>query len=400
MTDRIAFCLLAAAAFGIAFTIAAGQAAFGLATAATGVMLLRERRAPDWTRLSLFALAFVALALIAGIMGLDPARSVSKIKRLLWFAAIPVTATLVTTPDRFRRLLAAFAAGTVVASAESCFVKPLRAWTEWKEGAPGATDYWTSLIHQGSMTDAQMIMLGLVVSLGFLAASARSDRRARALWVAALALQAVALVLNFKRGSWVCAAAVCGSLGFILWGRRWAWLLAALAVAALALPPVRTRIADVRAELTGEKGGRMVMWTQVAPRLVREHPAGVGYAALNNDMMRAVAPTVEPGRRHLHANVAQILVELGWAGLALYALWIAAAIADAARGVARLRSRAAPAADRMAALAVLLMLVALTLNGLVEYNFGDSEIIMVYGMLMGLAGAGLAMPDRAPGLQA
>lgn len=398
MTDRIAFCLLAAAAFGIAFTIAMGQAAFGLAAAATGVMLARERRAPDWTRLSLFALAFVALALTTGILGLDPARSVSKIKRLLWFAAIPITATLVTTPERFRRLLVAFAAGTVVASVESCFVKPFRAWTEWKEGAPGATDYWTSLIHQGSMTDAQMIMLGLVVSLGFLAASAPSDRRARALWIAALALQAGALVLNFKRGSWVCAAAVCGSFGFILWGRRWAWLLAALAVAALALPPVRTRIADVRAELTGEKGGRMVMWTQVAPRLVREHPTGVGYAALNNDLMRAVAPTVERGRRHLHANVAQILVELGWAGLALYALWIAAAISDAGRGVARLRSRAAPAADRMAAVAVLLMLMALTLNGLVEYNFGDSEIIMVYGMLMGLAGAGLAMTDRAPGL--
>ncbi len=388
MMNRIAFCLLAAASFSIAFSIALGEVAFTLAAATTVALLVRERHGPTWTRLSLFALAFLFLALATGVMGLDPTRSVSKIKRLLWFTAIPVTATLVTTPERFRRLLAAFAAGTVAASAETCFLKPVRAWTEWKAGAPGATDYWTSLIHQGSMTDAQMIMLGIIVSLGFLAAASR-EGRPRAIWLAALTLQAVALILNFKRGSWVCAAAVGGTFGFVIWGRRWAWLLAALAVAALALPPVRTRLADIRAELSGEKGGRMIMWTQVAPRLVREHPTGVGYAALNNDMMRAVAPGVERGRRHLHANIAQILVELGWAGLALYALWIAAALADAGRGAARLRT--APVSQRMAAWSVLLMLVALTLNGLVEYNFGDSEIILVYGVLMGLAGAGLAI---------
>jgi hypothetical protein len=45
------------------------------------------------------------------------------------------------------------------------------------------------------------------------------------------------------------------------------------------------------------------------------------------------------------------------------------------------------------AVVVMLLLAGLLLNGLVEYNFGDTEIIFIYALVMGLAGSG-QFPDR------
>ena len=41
-----------------------------------------------------------------------------------------------------------------------------------------------------------------------------------------------------------------------------------------------------------------------------------------------------------------------------------------------------------AACMVVLLLAGLMLNGLVEYNFGDTEMMFVYAVMMGLAVAG------------
>jgi O-antigen ligase len=90
----------------------------------------------------------------------------------------------------------------------------------------------------------------------------------------------------------------------------------------------------------------------------------------------------------VHANWAQVLVETGWLGLVVYLVWMGKALADGVRWVGL--TRAGPTGDRIVATAVLLILAGLFLNGLVEYNFGDTELMMVYAVVMGLAGGGMA----------
>ena len=103
-------------------------------------------------------------------------------------------------------------------------------------------------------------------------------------------------------------------------------------------------------------------------------------------------PKVEANRNHLHANWAQVLVETGWLGLGLYLVWMGKALADGIQWV-RL-TRAGPSSERVVATSVLLVLGGLLLNGLVEYNFGDTELMFVYAVAMGLAGGGLASLSR------
>jgi O-antigen ligase len=103
-------------------------------------------------------------------------------------------------------------------------------------------------------------------------------------------------------------------------------------------------------------------------------------------MMKEIAPHVESQRDHLHSNPVQILVATGCVGLALYLAWMAAAVSD---GVRFCRAAAREGGtDQMVAAALLLMLAALLLNGIVEYNFGDGELVLFYGFLMGALAAG------------
>ena len=107
-----------------------------------------------------------------------------------------------------------------------------------------------------------------------------------------LAVEILALILNFKRGTWFCAFGM-GALFMLLQVRaRYVLALLALGALTLAAPTVRQRLAGLSGEFREGGGGRMTMWTRIAPPLVREHPwKGIGYRALTNERMRALAPT-------------------------------------------------------------------------------------------------------------
>ena len=135
------------------------------------------------------------------------------------------------------------------------------------------------------------------------------------------------------------------------------------------------------------------MWFKVAPRLIHERPFGIGYGALTNRIMRYADRHVEPNRNHLHSNIAQVLVETGWIGFALYAAWMLASLRDHIRWLARARGESKPA--QTVAFAFLLLFGGLLLNGLVEYNFGDTQLMMLYAIVMGIS-ARQALPSCVP----
>jgi hypothetical protein len=53
-------------------------------------------------------------------------------------------------------------------------------------------------------------------------------------------------------------------------------------------------------------------------------------------------------------------------------------------------------ADKILSLGLLLALFALMCNGLVEFNFADAEIVVIYAMLMGCIAAGLDRKEASP----
>ncbi len=379
--DQWAFITLLATIFSITFSIALGQLFAGITFLLFLVGWVRGRIALCVPAVLWLVVAFVVVAVATSWRGGGGSGLLGRTGKLLWFVLIPVTASLADRPTRAGKAIWAFLFGCLVLAVKDLVRNPFQAW---RNPQP---DFLTSLIDKGSMTDGQMLMLGLVVGVWFVLGPLKEGRRPAGWTVGLLVTVGAGLLIGFKRGSWFCAMLLVGAV--LLTNFRWrAWLMLVVITAAFfSLPPVQTRMGQLKRELNMDGGGRLTMWCRVAPFLIHERPEGVGYGCLTNRMMRYACRKVEANRNHLHANWAQVLVETGWLGLAIYLLWMGKALVDGVRWVGL--TRAGPSGERLAATAVFLMLAGLLLNGLVEYNFGDTELMFIYAVVMGLVGGGV-----------
>jgi O-antigen ligase len=379
--------LLYASAFGVAFSIAIGQTLFGVAVLGWTVWLARARRLPTIPLAAWLCLLFFVVVASGIPHGVNPERSVSKVRRLFWFMALPVASSLIRDRRRVAGLLTAFACGCGVQALESCLVRPFQAWRALHAGTAHADDLYGAVKHMGSMTDGQMLMAGILALLGLITVRSRTGRPTLRWWLL-LVLLCLAEVVNMKRGSWVCTLglAVVFVAGQINW--KYALMVVVIAAGIVAIPPVRQRIAETGDEFHRDSGGRATMWLAITPAMLRDYPWGIGYGAMTSKLMHDYDRHVEPYRSHLHSNIAQVLVETGWLGFAVYFAWMATALRDAVRRIGTLGARGDP--WRPLGYALLCMLLALLANGLVEYNFGDAELILVYGMVMGTCASGEA----------
>ena len=344
---------------------------------------VRNRRRPWIPVVTWMAMAFACVAVVSTFVGVHPEIGVPKLRKLIWFVAIPVSARLVHTPVRLRQTLTAVAVGAGVLSLERCVLVPWAAWGDVRSGA--FARFFDALVHRGSMTDGQSLMLGILASMGLIWTCGRRIRCSYGWW-ALLGFQCLALVLNFKRGSWICTLVVALLLLAMRCRRRYVVMVLAAVCVMACLPWTQARLAGLKDEFHAG-GGRMTMWTEITPALIVQHPwLGVGYRSLTNDMMREIAPNVERDRDHVHSNPLQVLVETGVVGFVFYAVWMLWALGEAA-WFARL-ARNDSGGEGVSALIVSGMLAALLLNGLVEYNFADGELVLAYGLLMGCAAAG------------
>lgn len=376
--------LLLAAVAVVTFSVALGQFMLVLACVPLAVWVARAR--PAAPRLLIPALLFVTIAWLTLAVNTSKP-DFSRMTKLLWFVALPAAAWLLRDERSVRHLLWAFALGCSALAVRTLIMVPVGAWKLLHSSNPETVAYAQNFPHaltlQGSMPDGQMLMLGLVATLGLLLIC-RAARRPTGLVVVLLLLLVAGFIMNLKRGSWMVAILLL--VIFVLMKLTWkhTLLIVLIIAGALCLPPVRARLTTLERDFNPDVGGRATMWLRVAPALIKAHPWGLGYRQLTNEKMRAVAPNVERDRDHLHNNALTVLVETGWAGLVAYIFWMGSALVDAIRRFWRARAESEAAA--IAALVLLLMLVGLLLNGVVEYNFGTSRLMIAAGVIMG-AGA-------------
>jgi hypothetical protein len=416
---RAATAAMAAAACTLGFAgVGFARTVFGLGSALVALNAVRRRRMPAVPRVATLASAFVLSAVLATLWGVDPARGAPALHKLLPWLFIPLFAAVLTTPPALRSVLKGYALGQGILALRTFHTAGRAAWDALRDGATFHPDAWrvmlfhghlppdqliARLVNCGDMQDAQRFLVGLLLTAGLLAGARRAY--VRLLWIGLLALQGAALLLTFKRGAMLAALigfAVYAGIrtgafralgrGLRAWPKRnWAVLLAALLAGAglFAVSPAaprlayRARHAVVREAL---RGRRLCMWLVATPKLARRHPWGMGFKVLRSEDMRAAAPRVEPHHDHVHSNPLQILIATGWIGLALYFLWMAQALSDAA-AFTRRALRRAPAELPLAA-ALCAALVALMLNGLVEYQFGAGQVVLLYVLLMAANAAG------------
>jgi O-antigen ligase len=125
------------------------------------------------------------------------------------------------------------------------------------------------------------------------------------------------------------------------------------------------------------------MWRD-SLKLVRSHPLlGTGLDTIAGDWQKW---NLEAYRRfalhsHFHSTPIQLAVECGLPALAAW-IWLLAAYAVfLVRYRARIQNRSFPSGLVLGALGCL---AAFVVTGLVQYNFGDAEAMIVFWLLVGM----------------
>jgi O-antigen ligase len=218
----------------------------------------------------------------------------------------------------------------------------------------------------------RLFVAGLAGAAAFMALSRRSwPGPATSFTLTALAIPVCtwAIIISRTRNAWLGALAGLAAVA-VLRAPRLLWVLAGGVALILILRPAA--VIDRLTVTDASSRDRIYMW-QAGVDMIREKPIfGQG-----PDMVEKVYPQYRwPGAPnkdapHLHNNAFQIAAERGLPCLAWWLWWVAAALGDAYRAA----RRGAP--ERPWGVAALAVLVAIMVAGLFEYNFGDSEILML-----------------------
>jgi len=231
------------------------------------------------------------------------------------------------------------------------------------------------------MTLAGVLTLVLIGALPRVALGGRRASWAGPAWLAGM----LALGLTAVRGAWLGFAAGCAACALGL-RRRWLVLGALVLVLAGAFavePHLLERMKTVGSLADDTTRDRLAM-LDAGLGLAIAHPLmGIGPGQVKNVYPRVASPeALRRSTSHLHNTPLQIVVERGLPGLAAWiAIWVGYF------GAAWRVLRRVPPADEEARALVLGSMAAIAaflVAGLFEYNFGDTEVLLVALALMAL----------------
>jgi O-antigen ligase len=380
--------LLVALILGLTLSISVSQ--ITLAVLAVWVLVARRagRLPPLHAPLLIPIVAFAAWSLVAAFASERPFESLYSSKSLLNFAALFVIASALpdaATARRFATWLFIALAGVgalAVVQVAACPGADATAVTSTLAGK-----FLRKCARARGFYSIYMT-LGGVLAMAVTAALPRLARGLAEVWWLgpAWVVGVAALGLTQVRGAWIgfaagatAAVAGLGRRGFIVA----AVMVVLLPALVIGLPGVGARfrtIGDAADDTTRE---RLAM-LEAGRRLGLENPlTGVGPGQLKHAYARVAPPeAVRRSTSHLHNTPLQIVVERGVVGL-IFCLWIF--IAFLARGIGILRRVPTEApGDRALVLGSLAAVVTFLVAGLFEYNFGDTEVLLVAMALMAL----------------
>jgi O-antigen ligase len=332
-------------------------------------------------------IAFAVWTLVTALASARPAESLMAARGILTFGAFYVV--LYALPDM--RAARRFAGGLLIAVAVVALLSIVQVGFCPPGGTVDSSHAAVRLLMRKCarargffsiyMTFAGVLMLVLVAALPRVALGGRSIAWALPAWLAGL----LALGLTSVRGAWVGFAAGCAGCALGL-RRRWLVLGALAVVVAAGLvaePRVLARVKSFGNFADDTARDRLAM-LHAGLALAIAHPLiGIGPGQVKH-----VYPTVAPpealrrSTSHLHNTPLQIVVERGLPGLAAWlAIWVGFF------GATWRVFRRVPPSDEEARALVLGSMAAITaflIAGLFEYNFGDTEVLLVALAVMAL----------------
>ncbi len=383
---RLSELLLLVYALTGTISIAASQVAMGLGF---GVALADRGRTLPFHRvrtgLEAPFLAFVAASILASAFASDPLASAEKLKKLLLFAMVLWPPVVIAKTWNLGRLYVVllFAAGVTSLYGVTTFL--------W-QGGPEIETRIRGL-HGFYLTNSGLLLLCTFPALAFaLCRSIAPSFRVGAAMAAAAIL--TSQMLGCLPGTWLGTAAGLAMLAIRTRSRAIAFLLVGLALFVGVGPGVFHDRFDQFVDPGGDLRTELAATWRNMRHLTSLDPwTGWGLQDFGAEVGIPESPgdaSVSPMR----SVPAQILVSMGIPGLIAF-LWLAASFFAL---VSRSRRDAGTPFTRAAVDATEASLVGFFAEGLVVWNFGDSEILALVGFLLGttLTAGRLGAPPATP----
>jgi O-antigen ligase len=376
--ERAAYYSLLAFAAALQLSIAASQ----LILTVTGVfwlaLVIRQRERIEVPRMFWPLAAYAGATLVASIFSVDPRTSFIDCKQLLLFLIVPI-AYRVMSGRRTWAVVDVLITVGAISAVLGVFQFGILKWDQLGQRPRG----WLGMYMTYS---GQLMLVACVATARIL--FRKDDRVWPALVMPALV---VALAATLSRNAWVGA---CVGIGLLLLIRDFR-LVALLPVAAavfIGIAPAQItdrlystfRVNDARhgsttVDASVRSNQDRLYMIRSGLRIIKDDPlTGVG-----PDMVRVVYPGYRDPRAvnqlnpHLHNVPLQIAAERGLPALGLWLWFIAMLMRDF---VTRWRRSAEP----WIAAAALAGVAALLAAGMFEYNFGDSEVLMLFLLIVTL----------------
>ena len=251
---------------------------------------------------------------------------------------------------------------------------------DWR--ATGFYNHWT--------TYAEMLLLVTSLVIGLFVALPRKRNRNGALLALAIAGMGVALLLSVTRASWLSLLVSAALITALSVSRK-----KLIVIGACALPLILVGLFVLQQKRQVgffDQKDDSIVWRQRTWhdgfRLLTSHPrhllVGVGMDSIKAHWREW--GLFDNGRMpmgHMHSDYLQIALERGVPALIVWLILLGAY----ARMLWRVRRRVAPEnwIERGIVLGALGGLVGFMCSGVVHYNWGDSEVVMIFYLIMGLS---------------
>jgi len=373
---------LFAVAGTLQFSIAAAQMLLTIALICWAALLIVRRERVDVPPFFWPLLAYAGATVVSALFSADPRTSFIDCKQLALFLLVPLTYRF-ASGRHGGTLMTVVVSCAAVSAALGIFQYGILHYDQLNQRPQGTLGHY--------MTYSGLLMIVIAIALARIL-FANYGRTWAALVMPALA---VAVTLTLTRNAWVgvCAAA---AVLFSLKDFRLFAVLPIVAAVAVALAPalVTKRVASLFDMNDATTRDRVAM-LHVGERMIQSHPlTGVG-----PNMVERLYPTyrgpdaVKPVNPHLHNVPLQIAAERGLPALAIWIWFVVALVGD-------LWKRFAVGGQmQFLAAAALATVAALLTAGMFEYNFGDSEVLMLFLILVTLPAAAQRRSDVARSLQ-
>ena len=367
--EHIGLLALIGVAGALQFSIAAAQILLTLAVLCwvAQIVVRRERfeAPPFFWPLALYGL----LTLVSAAFSSNPRASFVDSKQLVLFLLVPLTYRFVSGTRGFT-LMTVVVTCAAASAAIGIFQYGILHYDHLGQRPQGTLSHW--------MTYSGLLMLVFATALARVLFG-RGERTWAALVIPALV---VAVAITFTRGAMIGVCAAVAVLFALKDFRLFAIAPVAVAIfVAIAPGQISERFASIFDRKNPTNMDRVAMLGE-GERMIRAHPlTGVGPAMVQrlyteyrgNDAVNAINP-------HLHNVPLQIAAERGLPALAVWLWFIVALILDLWRRFSRSDNRFLPAA-------AIACTASLLVAGLFEYNFGDSEVLMLFLIIVTLPAA-------------